>query len=284
VLTVLEIIKRTTEFLATKGVASPRLNAELLLGHVIGRRRMQLYLEFERPLTAAELDQLRPLVRRRGQQEPLQYVLGEAEFRGLRLKVDRRALIPRPETELLVELVHTWAGTQAPVLRALDLGTGSGAIAAALATLWPGAAVVAAERCPEALTLARENFAALGLEGRIQPVAATWFEGVPTGPYDAIVSNPPYLTAAEVAATAPEVREHEPRAALEAPEEGLADLRAILEAAPGYLRPGGLLALETGCDHRAALCARLQAAGFQSVAAHQDLTGRDRFILAVWPG
>jgi release factor glutamine methyltransferase len=284
VLTVLEIIKRTTEFLATKGVASPRLNAELLLGHVIGRRRMQLYLEFERPLTAAELDQLRPLVRRRGQQEPLQYVLGEAEFRGLRLKVDRRALIPRPETELLVELVHTWAGTQAPVLRALDLGTGSGAIAAALATLWPGAAVVAAERCPEALALARENFAALGLEGRIQPVAATWFDGVPTGPYDAIVSNPPYLTAAEVAATAPEVREHEPRAALEAPEEGLADLRAILEAAPGYLRPGGLLALETGCDHRAALCARLQAAGFRSVAAHQDLTGRDRFILAVWPG
>jgi release factor glutamine methyltransferase len=284
VLTVLEIIKRTTEFLATKGVASPRLNAELLLGHVIGRRRMQLYLEFERPLTAAELDQLRPLVRRRGQQEPLQYVLGEAEFRGLRLKVDRRALIPRPETELLVELVHTWAGTQAPVLRALDLGTGSGAIAVALATLWPGAAVVAAERCPDALTLARENFAALGLEGRIQPVAATWFDGVPTGPYDAIVSNPPYLTAAEVAATAPEVREHEPRAALEAPEEGLADLRAILEAAPGYLRPGGLLALETGCDHRAALCARLQAAGFQSVAAHQDLTGRDRFILAVWPG
>lgn len=283
-LTVLEIIKRTTEFLATKGVASPRLNAELLLGHVIGRRRMQLYLEFERPLTAAELDQLRPLVRRRGQQEPLQYVLGEAEFRGLRLKVDRRALIPRPETELLVELVHTWAGTQAPVLRALDLGTGSGAIAAALATLWPGAAVVAAERCPEALALARENFAALGLEGRIQPVAATWFDGVAPGPYDAIVSNPPYLTAAEVAATAPEVREHEPRAALEASEEGLADLRAILEAAPGYLRPGGLLALETGCDHRAALCARLQAAGFKSVAAHQDLTGRDRFILAVWPG
>ena len=283
-LTVLEIIKRTTEFLATKGVASPRLNAELLLGHVIGRRRMQLYLEFERPLTAAELDRLRPLVRRRGQQEPLQYVLGEAEFRGLRLKVDRRALIPRPETELLVELVHTWAGTQAPILRALDLGTGSGAIAAALATLWPGAAVVAAERCPEALALARENFAALRLEGRIQPVAATWFDGVPPGPYDAIVSNPPYLTAAEVAATAPEVREHEPRAALEAPEEGLADLRAILEAAPGYLRPGGLLALETGCDHRAALCARLQAAGFQPVAAHQDLTGRDRFILAVWPG
>lgn len=283
-LTVLEIIKRTTEFLAGRGVSSPRLNAELLLGHVIGRRRMQLYLEFERPLTAAELDQLRPLVRRRGQQEPLQYILGETEFRGLRLKVDRRALIPRPETELLVELVHTWAGTQPPVLRALDLGTGSGAIAAALATLWPGAAVVAAERCPEALTLARENFAALGLEGRIQPVAATWFDGVPPGPYDAIVSNPPYLTAAEVAAAAPEVRQHEPRAALEAPDEGLADLRAILTGAPGYLRPGGLLALETGCDHHADLSARLQAAGFQAVEARRDLTGRDRFILAVWPG
>jgi release factor glutamine methyltransferase len=284
VLTVLEIIKRTTDFLAGRGVASPRLNAELLLGHVIGRRRMQLYLEFERPLTAAELDQLRPLVRRRGQLEPLQYILGETEFRGLRLKVDRRALIPRPETELLVEWVHTWAGTQPPVLRALDLGTGSGAIAAALATLWPGAAVVAAERSPDALALARENFAALGLEGRIQPVAATWFDGVPPGPYDVIVSNPPYLTAAEVAATAPEVREHEPRAALEAPEEGLADLRAIVAGAPSYLRPGGMLALETGCDHHADLSARLQAAGFQAVEARQDLTGRDRFILAVWPG
>ncbi len=283
-LTVLEIIKRTTDFLAGRGVASPRLNAELLLGHVIGRRRMQLYLEFERPLTAAELDQLRPLVRRRGQLEPLQYILGETEFRGLRLKVDRRALIPRPETELLVEWVHTWAGTQPPVLRALDLGTGSGAIAAALATLWPGAAVVAAERSPDALALARENFAALGLEGRIQPVAATWFDGVPPGPYDVIVSNPPYLTAAEVAATAPEVREHEPRAALEAPEEGLADLRAIVAGAPSYLRPGGMLALETGCDHHADLSARLQAAGFQAVEARQDLTGRDRFILAVWPG
>jgi len=284
VLTVLEIIKRTTEFLAGRGVSSPRLNAELLLGHVIGRRRMQLYLEFERPLTAAELDQLRPLVRRRGQQEPLQYILGETEFRGLRLKVDRRVLIPRPETELLVELVHTWAATQPPVLRALDLGTGSGAIAAALATLWTTAAVVAAERCPEALALARENFAALGLEGRIQPVAATWFEGVPPGPYDAIVSNPPYLTAAEVAAAAPEVRQHEPRAALEAPEEGLADLRAIIARAPAYLRPGGLLALETGCDHHADLSARLQAAGFQAVEARPDLTGRARFILAVWPG
>lgn len=283
-LTVLEIIKRTTEFLAGRGISSPRLNAELLLGHVIGRRRMQLYLEFERPLTAAELDQLRPLVRRRGQQEPLQYILGETEFRGLRLKVDRRVLIPRPETELLVELVHTWAATQPPVLRALDLGTGSGAIAAALATLWPTAAVVAAERCPEALTLARENFAALGLEGRIQPVAATWFEGVPPGPYDAIVSNPPYLTAAEVADAAPEVRQHEPRAALEAPEEGLADLRAIIAGAPAYLRPGGLLALETGCDHHADLTARLQTAGFQAVEARPDLTGRARFILAVWPG
>jgi len=284
VLTVLEIIKRTTEFLAGRGIASPRLNAELLLGHVIGRGRMQLYLEFERPLTAAELDQLRPLVRRRGQQEPLQYVLGETEFRGLRLKVDRRALIPRPETELLVELVREWSAAQPPVLRALDLGTGSGAIAAALATLWPTAAVVAAERCPEALALARENFAALGLEGCVQGISAVWFEGVPPGPYDVIVSNPPYLTAAEVAAAAPEVRQHEPRAALEAPDEGLADLRAILSVAPAYLRPGGLLAVETGCDHHADLTARLQTAGFQPVTARQDLTGRDRFILAVWPG
>src|SRR5215212_9505073 len=131
-LTVLEIIKRTTEFLAAKGIESPRLNAELLIGHALERKRMQLYMEFERPLSEAELEKIRPLVRRRAQREPMQYIVGETEFFGLKLKVDRRALIPRPETEQLVEHVVT-ARLSSPPVRILDLGTGSGAIALALA-------------------------------------------------------------------------------------------------------------------------------------------------------
>ena len=135
-LTVLEVIKKTSEFFSGKGIESPRLNAELLVGHALGLARMQLYLQFERPLGEPELEKIRPLVRRRGQGEPIQYVLGEADFHGLKLKADRRALIPRPETEWMVGTVIERAGAAVPK-RVLDLGTGSGAIALALAAAWP---------------------------------------------------------------------------------------------------------------------------------------------------
>src|SRR5437870_6433739 len=148
-LTVLEIIKRTTGFFEQRGVESARLNAELLIGHALGLKRMQLYIQFERPLTEAELEKIRPLVKRRGIREPLQYIMGETEFFGLKLKVDRRALIPRPETERLIELV-VGKVTSAPV-SILDLGTGSGAIALALAKTWPDATVTAVEKSEQAL-------------------------------------------------------------------------------------------------------------------------------------
>src|SRR3954470_9926740 len=138
-LTVLEIIKKTTDFFSRREITSPRLNAELLVGHALGLKRMELYLQFERPLTEAELELIRPLVRRRGQHEPLQYVVGETEFHGLKLKVDARALIPRPETELLVEMIIARCPT--PPREVLDLGTGSGAIALALATAFPAARI-----------------------------------------------------------------------------------------------------------------------------------------------
>lgn len=278
-LTVLEIIKKTTDFFAGRGVESPRLQAELLIGHVLGLQRMQLYLQFERPLTEADLEKIRPLVRRRAQREPLQYVLGETEFHGLKLKVDRRALIPRPETELLV--ASALAACALPPGRVLDLGTGSGAIALAIAHEVPAAVVVAVDASDEALALARENAAGTGLAERVTFVRSNWFTALPTGSsFDLIVANPPYLSAAETAATAPEVHAHEPAQALISADGGCADLRIILAGALPFLAPGGLLALETGIAQHAELTALARANGFARVESRPDLTGRDRFVLA----
>ncbi|WP_414664343.1 peptide chain release factor N(5)-glutamine methyltransferase [Horticoccus sp. 23ND18S-11] len=277
--TVLEIIKKTTEFLASKGLESARLNSEHLIGHALGKKRMQLYMEFERPLSEAELEKIRPLVRRRALHEPLQYILGETDFFGLRLKVDRRALIPRPETEQLVEQVTLTRATTPPT-RILDLGTGTGAIALALAQAFPGAAVTAIDRSEDALALARENAAGTGLAERVTFVASDWYAAVPAGPYDLIVSNPPYLTAEETAQTAREVHGFEPVGALTAADDGLADLLTIIAGAPALLTADGSLALETGIAHHARLLAAAQTAGFQRVESKRDLTGRDRFVFA----
>jgi len=278
-LTVLEVIKKTTDFFAAKGIESPRLNAELLVGHALALKRMQLYMLFERPLTAAELESIRGLVRRRGQREPLQYILGEAEFFGLKLKVDRRALVPRPETERLLELV-TERQAQPPAT-ILDLGTGSGAIALGLARHYPQALVTAVDRSGEALALAQENAAASGWAARVTLVRSDWFAELPAAArFDLIVANPPYLSAEETAQTAPEVQGHEPLAALTAPDGGLADLRRILTAAPRFLATGGLLALETGIAQHAELTRHAAEAGFRRTESLPDLAGRDRFMLA----
>src|ERR1019366_4201738 len=206
-LTVLEVVKKTSEFFASKGIESPRLNAELIVGHALGLPRMSLYIEFERPVGDAELGAVRELVRRRGRREPVQHILGFTEFCGLRLKTDRRALIPRPETELLVETIT--ARCAAPPGSILDLGTGCGAIALALAKAFPLARVTAVDASTEALLLAAENAEATGLAGRVTFVESDWFKGLPAGErYDLIASNPPYLSADETAAAAPEVREH----------------------------------------------------------------------------
>lgn len=276
-LTILEIIKKTTDFFAAKGVESPRLNAELLIGHALGLKRMALYLQFERPLAETELEKIRPLVRRRAQREPLQYVLGETDFRGLRIKVDRRALIPRPETELLVE--HAITEVQTPT-RILDLGTGTGAIALSLAQAYPAASVVAVDSNQDALVLARENAAAVGLTERVCFLASNWYSALQVeARFDLIVSNPPYLSAAETAETAAEVRGFEPWSALTAADEGLADLRAIIVGAPVFLATGGVLMLETGITQHAQLKQSAYDVGFKRVEGRQDLTGRDRYLL-----
>jgi release factor glutamine methyltransferase len=278
---VLEIIKKTTEFLAAKGVESSRLNAELLIGHALGLKRMELYLQFERLLTEQDLEKIRPLVKRRGQREPLQYILGETEFSGLRFKVDRRALIPRPETELLVEKIIGLV--PAPPTAILDLGCGSGAIALALAKRFPAAHVTGVDISAEALALAHENATALGLSERVELVVSDWFSNLPSeARFELIVANPPYLSAEEAAITAPEVRGFEPVSALKPANgaSGLEDLRAIIAAAAQFLATGGLLALETGPEQHPELLEWLSAAGFTRRVSEPDLTGRNRFLFA----
>lgn len=279
-LSVLEIIKRTTGFFEQRGVESARLNAELLIGHALGLKRMQLYLQFERPLTEAELEKIRPLVKRRAGREPLQYVMGETEFSGLKLKVDRRALIPRPETERLIELVTQRFA--APPATVLDLGTGSGAIALALAKAWPEAVVTAVDKSEEALALARENAEACALAGRVTFLSSDWFAGVPAGEkFVLIVANPPYLSDEETAAAQPEVKDFEPRMALSAGTNSAADLERIIRAARPYLAPGGLLACETGIAQHQALVALATAEGYTRAESLRDLTGRERYFLAL---
>ena len=278
-LTVLEIIKRTTEFFSKRGVESARLNAELLIGHALGLKRMQLYLQFERPLTETELEKIRPFVKRRGNREPLQYILGEAEFCGLKLKVDPRALIPRPETEYLVELL---AGKLTePPRSVLDLGTGTGALALALAARYPDAAVTAVEKSPEALALARENTEVFKLTERVRLLASDWFSALAAEErFQLIVANPPYLTEAEVQEATTEVKEHEPLSALLSASEGRADLEHIIAHARSFLAEGGLLACETGIAQHAQLLALAKQAGYARTESLQDLTGRDRYLLA----
>ncbi len=278
-LTVLEIIKRTTEFFEKRGVESARLNAELLIGHALGLKRMPLYLQFERPLTEAELEKVRPLVKRRGNREPLQYITGEAEFSGLKLKVDARALIPRPETERLVELIQErWTVPPASIL---DLGTGSGAVALALAGIFPAATVTAVDLSEAALALARENATAAGLDGRVGFLRSDWFSALPPGGrFELIVANPPYLSQEELRAAQPEVKDFEPATALSAGVNSAAALELIIAGAPAHLAPGGMLACETGIAQHAHLLKLAAGAGLVRAESLRDLTGRNRYVLA----
>jgi release factor glutamine methyltransferase len=278
-ITLLEVIKKTTDFFAAKDVENPRLNAELLIGHVLGLQRMQLYLQFERLVTEPELEKIRPLVKRRSQREPLQYILGETEFFHLKLKIDRRALIPRPETEHLCELITQ--RLSAPPATILDLGTGSGAIALGLAAFYPNATVTALDVSETALDLARENAGALGLAGRMRLLCSDWFAALEPGVrFELIVANPPYLSEQETAATMPEVRGHEPLMALSSGTDGIGALTRIIAQAPHFLAESGLLALETGFDQQAVLRERAAAAGFARVESLRDLSDRDRYLLA----
>jgi release factor glutamine methyltransferase len=242
---ILEVIQRSADFLAKKGVASPRLQVELLLAHALGLPRMELYLNFERVLTAGELDTLRALVQRRGQREPLQYIVGSTSFCGLEMELNPRVLIPRPETELLAERAWKFLLNCAPAPTALDLGTGSGCLAIALARNAPASQIHATDFSGEALEVASRNARRHEVAERVQWHQGDVFAAVPSElRFDLIVSNPPYIPSARIDTLEPEVREHEPRRALDGGADGLDFYRRIAAGAPGFLRQGGRVMVE----------------------------------------
>lgn len=272
----LEILQKSTDFLEKKGVEQARLSAEHLLAHALGLTRMELYLQFERPLTEKELEPMREGIRRRGLREPLQHILGTVDFCNLELKTDRRALIPRPETEELVELIGGLSGFRPE--RILDLGCGSGAIALGLAGHFPLAEVIGVDASPEALELAMENSRQLRGRSPVRFFQSDWFERV-DGQFDCIVSNPPYLSRSEWESAQPEVKDFEPYSALVAEEGGYACLNFLIRKASSYLTTKGLMALETGSDQHEALSRLAVESGWGEVESRPDLSGRDRFLI-----
>ncbi len=271
-MTLAEVLRGATEYLSARGVESPRLDAELLLARSLGLSRIELYTQHDRPLTDAERTAARGLVQRRGRREPLAYVLGDWAFRRLTLKTDARALVPRPETEIVVErCLALLEGVASP--RVVDVGTGSGAIALAIAQELPEARVLATDRSPAALELARENAEANGL-------AVAFHEGDllagVEGPFELVVSNPPYVDAGELAALEPEVREWEPAAALI--DDGQTERLAA--EAKGVL--DGWLVLEVHEVRAQDVAQRLEDEGYGRVGIVNDLAGRERIVEARW--
>jgi release factor glutamine methyltransferase len=269
--TVSEVLRLATEYLAGKGVESPRLDGEHLLGKALGLSRVELYMQHDRPLSGPERDVFRELTRRRGEREPLAYVLGEWGFRRLTLTTDRRALVPRPETEVLVErCLALLDGKPSP--RVLDVGTGTGAIALSIADEHPGARVTAIDVSPDALALARENIARTGIG--VDLVEQDLTGGLGEAEYDLVVSNPPYVTKEEWETLQPEVRVWEPRLAT----VGEDHTDEIADHARDALRPGGHLALEVADLRANDVAALLERCGYEHVLVTEDLAGRDRIV------
>lgn len=279
-------------YLVRKGVENGRLDAELLLARILGLERLDLYLQHDRPLLPRELESFKGLLKRRAAREPLQHILGTTAFRELELRTDARALVPRPETEVLVEEVLSWVrgegsglleGGEGKGLTALDVGTGTGAIALSLAKEGPFRQIVATDPSPGALALARENAGIHGLEGRVE-----FREGPLFHPLDGeerfhvVASNPPYVPEEEKQELEPEVREYEPREALFAGPRGLDVLLPLVSGAPDHLVEGGLLAVEVGLGQAREVARAAEDTGrYREIRIRQDLAGRDRVVLGV---
>jgi release factor glutamine methyltransferase len=306
--TVLEVIQRSTDFLVKKNVDSPRLQAELLLAHVLKLPRMQLYLNFERVLSPAEEDSLRQLIKRRGQREPLQYILGSTSFCGLEIRVDRRVLIPRPETELLAEQGWTFlierlsppasdSGYPCPsshdepedssakgTVRALDFGTGSGCLAIALAVNCPAANIVAVDVSAEALALAQENATHQGVAERVAFMLGNGLATLSRDmDFDLLIANPPYIPSSEIDSLQPEVRDYDPRLALDGGPDGLEFYRHLASEGICLVKIGGKLMLELGDGQQASVTNIFQNENWIVERVVKDYSHQPRILIARRP-
>jgi release factor glutamine methyltransferase len=271
-----ELFARTAGYLASHGVPSARLDAEVLLGHVLGLSRLELYRDAGRPVTREQDARYRALARSRAcERVPVAYLTGEREFWSHAFRVTRDVLIPRPETELLVQV----AAGLAP-RRVAEVGVGSGAVAGALARELPEARIVGIDVSAPALAVAAANLERLRVADRVGLVQGDGTAPL-SGPFDLIVSNPPYVPSGEIAGLAPELR-HEPRLALDGGPDGLDFVRRLAREAPD-LAPGGDLVLEIGAGQAAAACDLLRSAGAERVRRHRDLAGIERVIEARLP-
>jgi release factor glutamine methyltransferase len=284
--TVLEAIQRTSEFLTRKGVDSPRLQAELLLASVLKLPRMQLYLNFERPLAESELDTFREQVRRRAAREPLQQILGSTSFCGFEIAVSRQVLTPRPETEQLAEHAWRWVesrfGNDAahPECACLDYGTGSGCLAIAVAGKCPQARFYAMDISAEALQLAQANAVQNGVQDRITFVQGASLEALPAEVrFHLLVSNPPYIPTQEIVTLQPEVKDFEPLQALDGGADGLDFYRMLATQGARVLHPGGEIMLEFGDGQADAIQSLFEKEKWIVEAIHRDYTQRPRILV-----
>ena len=281
--TILRMILWSAEYLTEKGVEAGRLDAEWLLSTALGVDRLQLYLQYDRPLSPEEREAFKPLLRRRASREPLQYIIGRAAFRQLELKTDPRVLIPRPETEVLVQEVLDWASAAGKSLgRVWEMGTGTGAVALSLAVEGACTTIVATDSSPDALSVAADNAERYDVSGLVEFREGSLFEPLEEGEeFDVIVSNPPYIAEGEKGELQPEVRDWEPPEALFAGEDGLDVIRQLVAGAPEHLLAGGFLALECGLGQVERIATDLNGTGaFAAVRIRPDLTGRPRFVIA----
>lgn len=280
--TISKLLKWTTDFFAGHGIDAPRCDAEILLSHVLQVRRIDLYLRYDQPLNVDELARFKGLIKRRVRREPVAYIVGRRGFWSLDLAVSPAVLIPRPETERLVEESLKYLGSAGPPRRVLELGTGSGAVILALAQEQPRHFFCAVDRSAAALRIAAANAAAVQAAGRVHFFCGDWLSALsPRAPaWDLVASNPPYIASADIAALQPEIRSYEPRPALDGGPSGTRALAHIIRQGHRYLTSGGMLLLEIGADQKPALLPLIEAAGaYGRIRFEPDYAGRDRILV-----
>jgi len=282
--TILKLLHWTTDYFKRNKVSEPRPSAEVLLAHLLSKDRLFLYLNYDRPMTVEELAAFRTLVKRRLAGEPNQYITGMQEFWSLPFRVNPDVLIPRPETEVLLETVLEFLGSPDPEVRVLDLGTGSGAIAVALARELGAVSIVATDSSLAALRLAQENARLNQIDSKIHFVCADMFSAFSTvsPKFSVVATNPPYVSHAEFSNLSPEIREFEPRYALDGGPDGLAAIRHIIKEAPTVLSQAGALIIEIGAKQAESVSALVEdSQHYQSYRIIKDYSGLDRVLLAV---